>query len=494
MKPSHVYLLLVVLVVVLLCCFFISTCCAATTVGAIALSDDSKKPGSKTDNNTNATTNTNTTNTTNTNTTNTTATVQHQNPKGSKFTVTEAMLKPLRSVMSDRYIKESSKGYIPLSQYIDLINKDYKVNPDYPHPIHSKYKATVVLVSSCDQKVSSSVQQVKDHLKNINEQLYKASNEHVSYDFEYWAETVQGGCKGDQNGCDLYGWGSSANEKLGGSSRDIVIAIVWGKHPLCGGASGVGVMGHCHGDPNCIASGFAQNTSLPSVKTIIHEIGHCLGMRHSSSSKVPFGDWTKSDYGDRFCVMGNGSFISLDACWNATQLWFSGWLDEPEFVDVASIPSSAASKFTLPVNYKHGLLLCTEKVPIITNNRTQTQHTDSIRYPYIIISLRRHNNATYVVIHNCERARTYSCPRLLGYLSALNSSLVLPPPNMQNGYSVDNPLEEYEKINVTDIVTNQINVIMKNDMSIHPLCNRKLLLKVVNVSSSSAEISLQEDK
>jgi len=61
--------------------------------------------------------------------------------------------------------------------------------------------------------------------------------------------------------------------------------------------------------------------------TLIHEIGHNLGLRHSSfvnpnNNAHPFGPGRTFEYGDVFSNMGNARYTD----WNATQKWALGYI------------------------------------------------------------------------------------------------------------------------------------------------------------------------
>mmetsp|Transcript_35080 Transcript_35080/g.78080 ORF Transcript_35080/g.78080 Transcript_35080/m.78080 type:complete len:639 (+) Transcript_35080:103-2019(+) len=146
------------------------------------------------------------------------------------------------------------------------------------------------------------------------------------------------GCEWD----DLWGWAEVADDyaKMMGIDlslyRHKILLIPPGalSNPACGwvgmGQQSCWKLSSCVTWINAVPSEFSLNT-------IMHELGHNLGLQHSS--------YNGNEYADPTCIMGGAGGLR---CFNAPQTWALGWSSPIADIDATNSIAGVWQKFVLP--------------------------------------------------------------------------------------------------------------------------------------------------
>ena len=190
---------------------------------------------------------------------------------------------------------------------------------------------------------------------------------------------------------ELYGWANYtdnylkdiANIDLTNYSRKIYVLPHNPKCPWVGKANSVG----CRGS-SCII--WLNGLTAIRLDTMFHEIGHTLGLVHSST---PI-----QEYGDYSCAMGGVAGVR---CFNAPQNWFLGWAKTIADLNTLNLNENVWKSFTIPPQTS------------IENNmvRVSTNWTNNQTYSCYFISFRsrvNYDTGLYKIYSNAISIHSYN--------------------------------------------------------------------------------------
>ncbi len=107
----------------------------------------------------------------------------------------------------------------------------------------------------------------------------------------------------------------------------------------------------CGSQPGCLVNtgsdrNFPTDGSAPRLNTIIHELGHTLGLVHSEGAVAP-GTTMNWEYGDQTCIMGSAD--DQFTCFGPVSARFLGWSSPTADVDDANLPLNMWVPFWVPI-------------------------------------------------------------------------------------------------------------------------------------------------